>query len=60
MVKKQKSYLKLTNVKKMPKQLNIFSLKIHEGAGIFKTSKAFLNKGTKYKKNYVEGLNSKK
>ena len=35
----------------MPKKLKIFSLKIHKGAGIFK--KAFLNKGTKHKKNYM-------
>ena len=38
MVKKQKSYLKLRNVKKcqkMPKKLEIFSLKIHKCAEIF-------------------------
>ena len=38
----------------MPK---IFSLKIHKSAGI--KTKTFLNKGTKHKKNYIEGLNSK-
>ena len=33
---KAKNDLTLKNVKKMPKKLNIFSLKIHKGAGIFK------------------------
>ena len=33
MVKKQKSHSKSTNVRKIPKKLNIFSLKIHKGAG---------------------------
>ena len=41
----------------MTKKLNIFSLKIHKGAQIFKKPKTFLNKGTK---NNMEGLNSKK
>ena len=31
---KQKSYSKSKNVKKIPKKLKIFSLKIHKGAGI--------------------------
>ena len=35
LVKKQKSYSKSKNVKKMPKKLNIFSLKILKDAGIF-------------------------
>ena len=44
----------------MPKKLKIFSLKIHKGTGIFKKNfKTFLNKGTKHKKNDIEGLNSK-
>ena len=43
----------------MPKKLKIFSLKIHKGAGILKKTKTFLNKGIKYQKNYMEGLNSK-
>ena len=43
----------------MSQKLKIFSLKIHKGAGIFKKPKKFLNKGTKHKKNYMEGLNSK-
>ena len=33
------------NVKKMPRKLKNFRLKIHKGAGI---KKAFLNKGTKH------------
>ena len=39
----------------------MFSLKIHKGAGIFKTPpKTFLNKGIlNIKKNYMKGLNSK-
>ena len=37
------------NVKKMPKKLNIFSLKIHKGARVSKKkAKTFLNKGTKH------------
>ena len=43
----------------MPKKLKKISLKIHKGAGIKKKTKIFLNKGTKHKKNYEEGLNSK-
>ena len=43
----------------MPKKLKIFSLKIHKGAEIWKRTKTSLNKGTKYKKSYMEGLNSK-
>ena len=43
----------------MPKNLKIFSLKIHKGAGILKTPENVLNKGTKDKKYYMEGLNSK-
>ena len=31
----------------MPKELRIFSLKIHKGAGNYKKTKNFLNKGTK-------------
>ena len=38
--------------------LHIVRNKIHKGAGIFKTAKTFLNKGTQHKKNYMEGLNS--
>ena len=53
MLGKQKSYTKSKNVNK----IKIFSLKIHKGVGIYK--KTFLNKGTKHKKNYMEGLNSK-
>ena len=34
MIKKQKSYSKANNVKKMSKNLKIFSLKIHKGVGI--------------------------
>ena len=34
----------------MPKTLNVFSFKIHEGAGIQKKIKTFLNKGTTQKK----------
>ena len=45
--------------KKMPKKLKIFSLKIHKGAWIKKKNETFLNKGTKHKKNYMEGLNFK-
>ena len=41
----------------MLKKLKIFSLKLHKGAGIKKKTKAFLNKGTKHKKNCIEGLN---
>ena len=43
----------------MSKKLNIFILKIHKDAGIWKKPKTFLNKGTKHKKNNMEGLNSK-
>ena len=45
----------------MPNKLKMFSLKIHKGAGIFKTPpKTFLNKGIlNIKKNYMKGLNSK-
>ena len=50
LVKKQKSYLKSKNIKKMPKEFNIFSLKIHKGAWIFKNPKTFPNKGTMHKK----------
>ena len=42
----------------MESLLKIFSLKIHKSTGIKKT-KTFLNRGTKHKKNYMEGLNSK-
>ena len=37
----------------MPRKLQIFSFKIHKG------TKTFLNKGTKHKNNYMEGLNLK-
>ena len=51
---------KLFNVKKcpkkMPKILDIFSLKTRKGAGILRKPKTFLNKGTKHKKNDMEGL----
>ena len=44
----------------MSKKLKIFRLKIHKGTGIRKKKhKAFLNKGTKRKKKYTEGLNTK-
>ena len=43
----------------MPKKLQIFSLKIHKGSGIYKKPKNFLNKGTKHKRNYMKGLKSK-
>ena len=43
----------------MPKKLKNFSLKIHKGAKIFKKPGSFLNKCTKHKKSYMEGLNSK-
>ena len=44
----------------MPKKLEIFSLKIHKGVGIEKKyPNAFLNKGNKHQKNYMESLNSK-
>ena len=58
---KTKKLFKVKKCKrKMPKKLNIFSLKIHKGAGISKKNpKTFLNKGTKHKKNYMEGLNLK-
>ena len=59
MVNKQKSYSKLNNVQKIPKKLKIFSLKIHETARTFKNTKTFLNKGTKHRKNHMEGINSK-
>ena len=36
LVEKQKSYSKLKNVKKMPRKLKVFSLKIHKGARIKK------------------------
>ena len=54
MVEKQKSYSKSKNAQK----LQIFSIKIHKGAGIFKNPKSFLNKGNKVKKIFMEGLNS--
>ena len=37
MIKKQKSYSKSKNVKKIPKKLKIFNIRIHKGAGIQKT-----------------------
>ena len=43
----------------MSKKLNIFSLKIHKGAGNFEKRKTVLNKGTKHKKYDMEGLKSK-
>ena len=46
------------NFLKMPKKLNIFTLRIHKGAGIWKKTKTFLNKGTKHERSYIEGLNS--
>ena len=48
---------KLLNVKKLPK-FKIFSLRIHKGAEIKKTE-TIINNGTKHKKNYMKGLNSK-
>ena len=41
----------------MSQKLKIYNLKIQKGAGILKKSKTFLNKDTKHKKNYIEGLN---
>ena len=44
----------------MPKKLKIFGLKMHEDVNICKTKpENFLNKGTKYKTNYMEGQSSK-
>ena len=45
--------------RKCQKKLKIFSLRIHKGVEILKKPKTFLNEGTKHKKNYMEGLNSK-
>ena len=59
MVKKQKKLFKVKKLQKLPKKLKISSLKIHRGAGIWKKTKAFLNKGTKHKKNYMKGLSLK-
>ena len=59
MVEKQKKYSKSENIKKMTKKHKLFSLKIHKDTGIFKQLKTCLNKGTKHKKNYMEGLKSK-
>ena len=56
---KNKKVIQSQNVKKMPKKLKIFNLKIHKGAEIKKETKTFLNKGAKHKQNYMEGLNSK-
>ena len=42
------------------KKLQIFSLKIHKVLEFFQIPKTFLNKGTKHKKNYMEGINSTK
>ena len=58
MVRNQKSYSKSKNVNKMSKKLQISSLKIQKGAGVLKKPKTILNKGTKHKKNYMEGLKS--
>ena len=33
---------------------------LHKGAGIFKTPKTFLNKGTKHKKNYMEEVSTQR
>ena len=56
MVKK----VKAIQIQKMSKNLKIFSLKIHKDTGILeKKPTTFLNRGIKYKKNYIEGLNSK-
>ena len=58
--KKQKSYSKSKNVKKMPKILKTFSLKIYIKVLEFKKiPKTSLNKDTKDKKNYMKDLNSK-
>ena len=40
-LRSQTSYSKSENVKKMPKKLKIFSLKIHKGAEIKKKPKPF-------------------
>ena len=46
--------------KKCPKKSKFLVLKKHRGAlEFFKNPKNFLNKATKHKKNYMEGLNSK-
>ena len=52
---KTKKLFKAKKCQKIPKKLKIFSLKIHH----HKIPITFLNKGTKHKKNYMEGLNSK-
>ena len=43
----------------MTKKLKIFRFKIYNVARIKKKTKNFLNKDTKHKNNYIEGLNSK-
>ena len=58
-VKKQKRYSKSKNVIKMPKKLEIFSLKNIKVIEFLKSLKTFLNKSTKHKNNYMGDLNSK-
>ena len=41
LIKKQKNYSKSNNVKKMPKKIFNFSLKIHKGARILKKPQNF-------------------
>ena len=53
------SYSMSKYVQKMDKKLKIFSFEIHKGARIWRKPKTYLNKGSKHKKNYMEGLNSK-
>ena len=52
-------YKKIKMSTKFPKNSKFCRLKIHQGARIERKPKTFLNKGTKYKKNYMEGLNSR-
>ena len=56
---KNKNSFKVKKWHQNAKKLKIFSLKIHKDAGIKKNPEIFVNKGTKHKKNYIEGLNSK-
>ena len=51
MVKKQKSYSKSKNVKKITKKLKICSFKIHKGAGIFKSPQNIFHRNTGLKIN---------
>ena len=58
--KNPKSYSRSKNFqKKLPKNSKILVYKYIEVLEFLKKSKTFINKGTKHKKNYMEGLNSK-